>query len=179
MSKQAVVHSSRLRYSHPSLGLPPCFNRLHEPRSSCIHTSGCPCLPWHCQPHLVGVRYGGYPNYLSRSSQTQLARYRFPSTSPLRHSRYRSSHRLGRVCRLPLSPVRYNRHSTEIGLYGRNLLPHLLANLLCLWYRIIINVLKLLWEHREYSLTSLSAIIVSNIYKEADSMPELKSSLIK
>ena len=45
-----------------------------------------------------------------------------------------------------------HRHSTGIGLYGRNLLPHLLAYLLCLWYRIIVNVLKLLWEHREDSL---------------------------
>ena len=44
MSRQAVVHSSRLRYSHPSLELPPCFHRLHELRSSCIHTIGCPCL---------------------------------------------------------------------------------------------------------------------------------------
>ena len=44
MSRQAVVHSSRLRYSHPSPELPPCFHRLHVPRSSCIHTSGCPCL---------------------------------------------------------------------------------------------------------------------------------------
>ena len=44
MSKQAVVHSSRLRYSHPSLELPPYFHRQHGPRSSCIHTSGCPCL---------------------------------------------------------------------------------------------------------------------------------------
>ena len=44
MSKQAVVHSSRLLYSHPGLELPPCFHRLHEPRSSCIHTNGCPCL---------------------------------------------------------------------------------------------------------------------------------------
>ena len=44
MSKLAAVHSSRLRYSHPSLELPPCFHRLHVPRSSCIHTIGCPCL---------------------------------------------------------------------------------------------------------------------------------------
>ena len=44
MSKQAVAHSSRLQYSLPCLELPPCFHRLHEPRSSCIHTSGCPCL---------------------------------------------------------------------------------------------------------------------------------------
>ena len=44
MNRQAVVHSSRLRYSLPSLELLPCFHRLHEPRSSCIHTSGCPCL---------------------------------------------------------------------------------------------------------------------------------------
>ena len=44
MSRQAAVHSSRLRYSHPSLELPPCSHRLHEPRSSCIHTIGCPCL---------------------------------------------------------------------------------------------------------------------------------------
>ena len=86
MSRQAAVHSSRLRYSHPSLGLPPCFHRLHEPHSSCIHTSGCPCLPWHCQPHLVEVRYGGCPSCLSRSSRIRLARYRFPSTSPSLHS---------------------------------------------------------------------------------------------
>ena len=44
MSKQAVVHSSRLRYSHSSLELPPYFHRLHELRSSCIHTIGCPYL---------------------------------------------------------------------------------------------------------------------------------------
>ena len=44
MSKQATVHSSLLRYSHPSLELLLCFHRLHEPRSSCIHTIGCPCL---------------------------------------------------------------------------------------------------------------------------------------
>ena len=44
MSKQAVVHSSRLLYSHPSLELLLCFHLLHEPRSSCIHTIGCPCL---------------------------------------------------------------------------------------------------------------------------------------
>ena len=44
MSKQAAVHSSRLQYSHPSLELLPYFHRLHEPRSSCIHTSGYPCL---------------------------------------------------------------------------------------------------------------------------------------
>lgn len=87
MSRPAVVHSSRLRYSHPSLELPPCFHRLHEPRSSCIHTSGCPCLPWHCHYHLVVAGYGGCPSCLSRSSQTRLARYRFPSTSPSRHSR--------------------------------------------------------------------------------------------
>ena len=109
MSKQAVVRASRLRYSHPILELPPCFHRLHEPRSSCIHTNGCPCLPWHCQPHPVEVRYGGCPNCLGRSSQTRLARYRFPSTSPSRHSQCLSSHRLGRVCRPPLSPVRYRK----------------------------------------------------------------------
>ena len=86
MSKLAVVHSSRLRYSHPSLEPPPCFHRLHEPHSSCIHTIGCPCLPWHCQPHPVEARYGGCPSYLNRSSRTRLARYRFPSTSPSRHS---------------------------------------------------------------------------------------------
>lgn len=44
MSKQAVVHSSRLRYSHSCLELPPYFHRLHELRSSYIHTIGCPCL---------------------------------------------------------------------------------------------------------------------------------------
>ena len=44
MSRQAVVHSSRLRYSHPSLELPPFFHRLHEPRCFCIHTIGYPCL---------------------------------------------------------------------------------------------------------------------------------------
>lgn len=38
MRKQAVVHSSQLRYSHPSLELRPCFHRLHEPCSSCFHT---------------------------------------------------------------------------------------------------------------------------------------------
>ena len=43
-NKQAVVHSSRLRYSHPSLELPPYFHRQHELRSSCIYTIGCPCL---------------------------------------------------------------------------------------------------------------------------------------
>ena len=44
MSKQAVVHSSKLRYSHPIPELPSCFHRQYEPRSSCIHTIGCPCL---------------------------------------------------------------------------------------------------------------------------------------
>ena len=38
MSKQAAVHSSQLQYSHPSLELRPCFHRLHEPLSYCIHT---------------------------------------------------------------------------------------------------------------------------------------------
>ena len=37
-SRQAAVHFSRLQYSHPSLEPPPCFHRLHEPHSSCIHT---------------------------------------------------------------------------------------------------------------------------------------------
>ena len=109
MNKQAVVHSSRLRYSHPSLELLPCFHRLHEPRSSCIHTSGCPCLPWHYQPHPVEARYGGCPNFLSRSSRTRLARYKYPSTSPSRHSQCFSSRWLGRVCLLPLSPIRYRK----------------------------------------------------------------------
>ena len=40
MRKQAVVHSSRLRYSHPSLEQQPCFHRLHEPRCSYINTNG-------------------------------------------------------------------------------------------------------------------------------------------
>ena len=44
MSRQAVGHASRLRYSRSSLELPLCFHRLHEPRSSCIHTSRYPCL---------------------------------------------------------------------------------------------------------------------------------------
>ena len=44
MSKPELVRFSWLRYSHPSLELRPCFHRLHEPRSSCIHTIGCPCL---------------------------------------------------------------------------------------------------------------------------------------
>ena len=44
MSRQAAGRASQQRYSHPSLELPPYFHRLHEPRSSCIHTSGCPCL---------------------------------------------------------------------------------------------------------------------------------------
>ena len=70
-SRQAAVHSSRLRYSHPSLELPPYFHRLHVLRSSCIHTIGCPCLPWHCQPHPVEAWCGGCPSCLSRSSQTQ------------------------------------------------------------------------------------------------------------
>ena len=43
-----------------------------------------------------------------------------------------------------LSNVFKHRHSAGIGLYGRKLLPHLLAHLLCLWYRIVVNVLKLL-----------------------------------
>ena len=85
MSRQAVVHSSRLQYSHPSLELPPCFRRQHEPRSSCIHTNGCSCLPWHCQPHSVEARFGGCPSCLSRSNRTRLARYRFPSTSLFQH----------------------------------------------------------------------------------------------
>lgn len=86
MSKQAVVHSSRLRYNLLSLELPPCFHRLHKPRSSCIHTSGCSCLPWHYHPHPVEARYGGCPSYQSHSSRTRQVRYRFPSTSPSRHS---------------------------------------------------------------------------------------------
>lgn len=53
---------------------------------------------------------------------------------------------------IELTNVFKHRHSAEIGLDGRNLLPHLLAHLLCLWYRIVVNVLKLLWEHREDSL---------------------------
>ena len=134
MSKQAVVHSSRLRYN---LELPPCSHRQHEPRSSCIHTTGCPHLPWHCQPHLVEARYGGYPNCLSRSSRTRLARFRFPSTSPLQHSRYWSFRRLGRVCRPPLSPVRYRKKEPShpwcwqdsVGRYG---LP-------CWWYQCSIR----------------------------------------
>ena len=44
MSRQAVVHSSRLRYSYPSLELPPYFHQLNESSSSCIHTIGYPCL---------------------------------------------------------------------------------------------------------------------------------------
>ena len=95
MSTQAVVHSSRLQHSHPSHGLPPCSHRLHEPRSSCIHTDGCPCPPWHYHPHLLEAKYGGYPSCLSRSIRTRLARYRFPSTSPLRHSQCLSSRRWG------------------------------------------------------------------------------------
>ena len=59
MSRQVAVLSSRLRYSRPSLELLPCFHRLHEPRSSCIHIGGYPYLPWHCHPHLVGEKYGG------------------------------------------------------------------------------------------------------------------------
>lgn len=45
-----------------------------------------------------------------------------------------------------------HQHSAGIGLYGRKLLPHLLANLLCFRYRIVVNVLKLFREHREDSL---------------------------
>lgn len=86
MSKQAAVHSSRLLYSYPSLEPPPCFHRLHEPHSSCIHTIGFPCLSWHCHSRLVEARCGDSPNCLSRSSRTRLARYRFPSTSPSQHS---------------------------------------------------------------------------------------------
>lgn len=56
MSKQAADRASRLLYSHSSLELPPCFHRQHEPRSSCIHTIGCPCLPWHCHLHLAEAR---------------------------------------------------------------------------------------------------------------------------
>ena len=94
----------------------PCFHRLHEPHSSCIHTNGCPCLSWHCQPHPVVARYGGSPSCLNHSSQTRLAKYRFPSTSPSRHSQCLSSRRLGRVCRLPLSPFRYrkSKHPTPM-----------------------------------------------------------------
>ena len=77
MSRQAVVHSSQLRYSHLNLELPPCFHRLHEPRSSCIHTIGCPFLPWHCRPHLVGAKYGGYPSCLSRSNPTIMCELMF------------------------------------------------------------------------------------------------------
>ena len=108
-SRLEVIRTSRLQYSHPSLELPPCFHRLHEPRSSCIHTIGCPCLPWRCLPHLVEARYGGCPSCLSRSIRTRLARYRFPSTFPSRHSQCLSFRRLGRACLLPLSPVRYRK----------------------------------------------------------------------
>ena len=44
MSRQVAVRISRLQYSRPSLELPPCSHRQHEPRSSCIHTSGYHCL---------------------------------------------------------------------------------------------------------------------------------------
>lgn len=70
MSKQVAVRVSRLQYSHPSLELPPCFHRQHEPHNFCIHTSGCPYLLWHCQFHLVEARYGDSPSYLSRSSRS-------------------------------------------------------------------------------------------------------------
>ena len=53
---------------------------------------------------------------------------------------------------IELTNVFKHRHSAGIGLYGRNLLPHLLAYLLCLRNRIIVNVLKLFREHREDSL---------------------------
>lgn len=95
MSRQTADRASRLLYCRPSLELPPCSHRLYEPRSSCIHTSGCLCLPWHCHSHLIKVRYGGCPSCRSRSSQTRLARYRFPSTSPSRHSQCLSSRRWG------------------------------------------------------------------------------------
>ena len=51
-----------------------------------------------------------------------------------------------------LTNILKHSHRTRIGLYGRKLLSHLLTYLLCLWYRIIVNVLKLLWEYREHSL---------------------------
>ena len=98
MSKQAAGRASRLRGSHPRLELPPCFHRLHGPRSCCNHTIGCPCLTWCCQPHPMGARYGNCPNCLSRSSRTRLARYRFPSASPSQHSLCLSSRRLKRAC---------------------------------------------------------------------------------
>ena len=44
MSKQPVVHSSRLRYSHSSLELLSCFLLLHELHSACIHIIGYPYL---------------------------------------------------------------------------------------------------------------------------------------
>lgn len=56
---------------------------------------------------------------------------------------------LGLPLVIELTNIFKHRHGTGIGLYGRNLLPHLLANLLCLRYRIIINDLKLFWKHRE------------------------------
>ena len=73
-------------------------------------------VSWHCQPHPVVARYGGCPSCLNHSSQTRLAKYRFPSTSPSRHSQCLSSRRLGRVCRLPLSPFRYrkSKHPTPM-----------------------------------------------------------------
>lgn len=56
---------------------------------------------------------------------------------------------LGLPLVIELTNIFKHRHGTGIGLYGRNLLPYLLANLLCLMYRIIINDLKLFWKHRE------------------------------
>ena len=59
---------------------------------------------------------------------------------------------LGLTFVVELTNVFKHRHGTGIGLDGRNLLSHLLAYLLCLWYCIVVNVLKLFWEHREHLL---------------------------
>ena len=59
---------------------------------------------------------------------------------------------LGLTFVVELTNILKHRHSAGIGLYGRNLLSHLLAYLLCLGNRIIVNVLKLFWEHREDTL---------------------------
>ena len=59
---------------------------------------------------------------------------------------------LGLAFVIELTNVFKHRHSAGIGLYRRDLLPHLLAYFLCLRNRIIVNVLKLFREHREDSL---------------------------
>ena len=45
----------------------------HHHTISCIHTIEYLYQLWHCHSHLVGVKFGGCPSFLSRSIQTRLA----------------------------------------------------------------------------------------------------------